>query len=51
VFSGSTPVRVTIARNHFRNDAIGIWLSKPVTARGLASNSFHHVTMPISAGH
>lgn len=50
VFSGGTPVSVKIARNLIFRDAIGIWLSKPVTARGLLSNVFHHVKTPISAG-
>jgi hypothetical protein len=51
VFSGGRPVSVTIARNHISNDAIGIWLSKPVTATGLFTNTFTHVTTPVSAGH
>jgi Right handed beta helix region len=50
VFSGGTPVRVTIARNLIFRDAIGIWLSKPVTAHGLRSNVFRHVARHISAG-
>ena len=50
VFSGGTPVSVTIARNLISRDAIGIWLSKPVTAHGLLSNVFRHVKTPISAG-
>jgi nitrous oxidase accessory protein NosD len=51
VFSGGTPVTTTIAFNHIFNNAIGIWLSKAVTARGLATNAFTNVTRPISAGH
>ena len=51
VFSGGTPVTTTIAFNHIFNNAIGIWLSKAVTARGLATNAFTNVTTPISAGH
>ncbi len=51
VFSGGTPVSVTIARNRIFRDAIGIWLSKPVTAHGLRSNVFRHVARHISAGH
>jgi hypothetical protein len=50
VFSGGTPVTVTIARNLIFRDAIGIWLSKPVTVHGLRSNVFRHVTTHISAG-
>ena len=51
VFSGGTHVHVTIARNVVSDNAIGIWLSKPVTASGLRTNKFIHVTVPISAHH
>jgi hypothetical protein len=51
VFSGGTHVRVVIAHNHIFDNKIGIWLSKPVKAFGLGTNSFHHVRTPISAGH
>ena len=51
VFSGGTPVTVTIAFNHIFNNHFGIWLSKPVTASGLGTNTFTNVTTPISAGH
>ena len=51
VFSGGTRVRTVIAHNHIFDNKIGIWLSKPVKAFGLGTNSFHHVTTPISAGH
>ncbi len=51
VFSGGTPVTVIIAHNHIFNDFFGVWLSKPVTAFGLGTNTFHHVIKPISAGH
>ena len=51
VFSGGTPVTVRIAFNHIFNNAIGIWLSKAVTASGLGTNTFSNVTTPISAGH
>ena len=51
VFSGGTTVRTVIAHNHIFDNKIGIWLSKPVKAFGLGTNSFHHVTRPISAGH
>lgn len=49
VFSGGTHVSVTIARNFIFRNAIGIWLSKPVTAHGLRTNRFHHVKTPLSA--
>jgi Periplasmic copper-binding protein (NosD) len=49
VFSGGTPVTVTIAHNHIANNAIGIWLSKPVTASGLGTNAFSNVTTHVSA--
>ena len=45
------PVSVVIAHNHIANNHFGIWLSKPVTAFGLGSNTFHNVLKPISAGH
>jgi hypothetical protein len=51
VFSGGTPVWTVIARNHIFDNSIGIWLSKPVQAFGLRTNSFHHVKTPVSAGH
>ena len=51
VFSGGTPVTVTIAFNHIFNNHFGIWLSKPVTASGLGTNTFTNVTTPISACH
>lgn len=51
VFSGGTAVRVTIAHNLIFRNRIGIWLSKPVTARGLKTNRFRHVAIPISANH
>ncbi len=51
VFSGGTPVTVRIAFNHIFNNAIGIWLSKDVTASGLGTNTFSKVTTPISADH
>lgn len=49
VFSGGTPVTVRIAFNHISNNAIGVWLSKPVMASGLRTNKFRHVTTPVSA--
>jgi hypothetical protein len=51
VFSGGTPVTLVIAHNHIFNNHFGIWLSKPVTAFGLGTNTFHNVIKPISAGH
>ena len=49
VYSGGTRVSITIARNHISNNAIGIWLSKAVTASGLRTNKFTNVKTPISA--
>ncbi|HJY60986.1 MAG TPA: hypothetical protein VJ418_31780, partial [Streptosporangiaceae bacterium] len=49
VFSGGAPVTTTIAFNHISNNKVGIWLSKPVTASGLFTNSFSNVTTPILA--
>ena len=51
MFSGGTPVTVTIALNHIFNNHFGIWLSKPVIAAGLATNTFTNVTTPVSACH
>lgn len=51
VFSGGTPVTVTIAHNHIFDNFFGIWLSKPVTAFGLRTNTFSHVVIRVSAGH
>ncbi|MFZ0756140.1 MAG: NosD domain-containing protein, partial [Trebonia sp.] len=51
VFSGGTPVAVTVAHNHIFNNFFGVWLSTPVTAFGLRTNKFSHVIIPISAGH
>jgi hypothetical protein len=42
---------VVIAHNRIFDNHFGIWLSKPVKAFGLGTNSFRHVTRPISAGH
>lgn len=49
VFSGGTPVTLRIADNHVSDDAVGIWLSKAVTAHGLDDNSFDDVTTQVSA--
>jgi hypothetical protein len=51
VFSGGTPVSTVIAHNRIFNNHFGIWLSKPVKAFGLGTNSFHKVKIPVSAGH
>jgi hypothetical protein len=51
VFSGGTPVTTVIAHNHIFDNHFGIWLSKPVTASGLGTNTFRNVVKPISAGH
>ena len=51
VFSGGTPVTVTIERNIIFDNSIGIWLSKPVKAFGLGTNTFFNVTKPVSANH
>jgi Protein of unknown function (DUF1565) len=51
VFSGGTRVKVTVARNIIFDNSIGIWLSKPVTAFGLGTNTFFNVTTPVSANH
>ena len=51
VFSGGTRVTVTIAHNHIFKNKIGIWLSKPVKASGLSTNTYSQVTIPVSAGH
>ncbi len=48
VFSGTVPVKVTIAHNRIRNDHYGIWLGVGghVTAV-LHGNVFQHVTTPV----
>jgi hypothetical protein len=51
VYSGGTKVTVKIADNYIFNNSIGIWLSSPVKASGLTTNTFSAVTTPISAGH
>ena len=51
VFSGGTPVKVTIARNHIFDNSIGIWLSKVVSASGLRTNTFAKVPTPVSGNH
>jgi nitrous oxidase accessory protein NosD len=49
VFSGGTPIQTTITDNQIFSDAIGVWLSAPVTADNVETNSFLGVTTPISA--
>jgi Protein of unknown function (DUF1565) len=51
VFSGGTPVTVKIASNTIFDNSFGIWLSKPVKASGLGTNTFFNVTTPVSANH
>jgi Protein of unknown function (DUF1565) len=51
VFSGGTRVTVVISRNFISNNMIGIWLSKPVKASGLATNVFSNVNIPVSGNH
>ncbi len=51
VFSGGTRVSVTVAHNSISNNHFGTWLSKPVTAHGVRTNSFHNVKVPVSANH
>jgi len=50
VFSGGTRITVRIAFNHIISNAIGIWLSKAVSASGLKTNRFTHVSTHILAG-
>jgi hypothetical protein len=50
VFSGGTHITVRIAFNHISVDTIGIWLSKAVSASGLKTNRFTHVSIHILAG-
>jgi Periplasmic copper-binding protein (NosD) len=51
VFSGGAHITLTITLNKIADNAIGIWLSKAVSAAGLQNNAFVNVTTPISAGH
>lgn len=48
VFSGGTPVSLKIAGNRISDNVFGIWLSKPVAARGLRTNDFDRVKIQIS---
>jgi parallel beta-helix repeat protein len=50
VYSGESPVEITIRDNEIRNNEIGIWLSTVVTAHGLSDNEFHHVTTQVVTG-
>jgi len=48
VFSGSVPVKVTIAHNRIRDNQIGIWLGVGGNvAATLSHNVFQHVTTPV----
>jgi nitrous oxidase accessory protein NosD len=49
VFSVPT-VSMTITDNTISHNAIGIWLSTTVTAKGLRHNEFHHVTTKVVRG-
>jgi nitrous oxidase accessory protein NosD len=51
VFSGGTPVTVTVAHNHIFDNHFGIWLSQPVKAFGLRTNKFRHVIIRIFVQH
>jgi hypothetical protein len=51
VFCGGTPVWTVIAHNRISGNHFGVWLSKPVHAAGLGTNSFRNVKVPVSAGH
>jgi nitrous oxidase accessory protein NosD len=50
VFSGGTHITLRIAFNNIISDAIGIWLSKAVSASGLKTNRFTNVGTHILAG-
>jgi nitrous oxidase accessory protein NosD len=47
VYSGGTPVTVTIAHNRIFDNHYGIWLSSPVKAFGLRTNKFSHVIIRV----
>jgi len=49
VYSAPT-VHMTISHNLIAHNEIGIWLSKTVTADGLASNAYVDVTTPVVTG-
>ncbi len=51
VFSGGTPVQVTVAYNQIFSNHFGIWTSKVVSSTGLRTNSFRHVIAPLSLDH
>ncbi len=51
VYSGGTRVWVKITHNHISSNKIGNWLSKPVTAVGLKTNSFFNLAIKVPAGH
>jgi nitrous oxidase accessory protein NosD len=43
-------VHMTISHNWIHDNTYGIWLSKTVTADGLAHNHFSNVTTPVFVG-
>jgi len=48
VFSGTVPVKVTIAHNRIRDDHYGVWLGVGGNVMAtLSHNVFHHVTTPV----
>ncbi len=51
VFSGGPSVKVTVAHNHIFDNHYGVWLSAPVTAFGLRTNTFSHVIKRIFVQH
>jgi hypothetical protein len=51
VFSGGTPVQVTVAYNQIFRNHFGIWTSKVVSSTGLRTNPFRHVIAPLSLDH
>lgn len=44
VYSGASPLAITIAGNAISADTDGIWLNQPVSATGLGTNTFTGVT-------
>jgi parallel beta-helix repeat protein len=43
VYSGASPLAITIAGNAISNNTDGIWLNQPVSAAGLSTNTFTNV--------
>ncbi len=48
VFSGGTPLSVTIGSNRIYDNHFGIWTSSVVTSSGLGTNTFFSVAVPQS---